>query len=118
MELFDTTQHALAAALRGAGSRQKALADNLANVDTPGYRRKDVDFHDALRSAMTGDEDPKALDFAPQTDSSAPIRIDGNSVDIDSESAALAQNALEYDALAQVSISRTAILKTAMGVQP
>jgi flagellar basal-body rod protein FlgB len=118
VELFDTTQHALGAALRGAGARQKALADNLANVATPGYRRKDVEFHDALRDAMTSGEDTKALDFAAQTDSSAPVRTDGNSVDIDSESAALAQNALEYDALAQVSMSRTAILKTAMGVQP
>ena len=117
MELFDTTQQALSAAIRGAGARHKALADNLANVATPGYRRKDVDFHDALRDAMTGGDDPKALEFSAESDASAPVRADGNSVDIDNESAAVAENALTYDALAQVASTRTAILKTAMGVQ-
>jgi flagellar basal-body rod protein FlgB len=118
VELFDSTHHALVAALRGSHARQKALADNIANVDTPGYRRKDVDFQSALRTAVAGEADADTLAFSPQADGSAPVRIDGNSVDIDSEMAASAENALTYDALAQVAIVRTAILKSAMGVQP
>ena len=117
MELFDTTQLALGAALRGAGARQNALSANLANVDTPGYVRKDVDFHGALQAALDGGEvDPQAMDFTPQADASAPVRVDGNSVDIDAESSALAKNSLEYDALARVASARTDILKTAMGL--
>ena len=44
MDLFDTTQTALERAMIGTGARQAALADNLANANTPGYQRKDVDF--------------------------------------------------------------------------
>ena len=115
MELFDSAQLALGAAMRGATARQQALADNLANVDTPGYVRKDVDFHAALRTAMGGG-DVNALGFAPEADRSAPVRVDGNSVDVDAESSAMSQNALEYDALARVSATRIDILKSAMGL--
>jgi flagellar basal-body rod protein FlgB len=116
VELFDSAQMALSAAMRGASVRQQALADNLANVDTPGYARKDVDFHSALRTAMAGGTDVSAMSFAPQADASAPVRVDGNSVDVDAESSAMSQNALEYDALTRVSSARIDILKSAMGV--
>ena len=116
MELFDTTQTALSTALRGSDARQAALADNLANVDTPGYVRKDVDFHGALQSALDSGGPVGSVNFAAQDDSSAPVRADGNSVDADAESSALSQNALEYDALAKVASTRIDILKTAMGV--
>ena len=43
--LFDTTQLALERAIEGAALRHEALADNLANANTPGYQRVDVDFH-------------------------------------------------------------------------
>jgi flagellar basal-body rod protein FlgB len=119
MEIFDTTQHALAAALSGAAQRQNAIADNIANVDTPGYRRKDVDFHAALRGAMAAGA--PALDgasFSPAVDpSAAPVRADGNTVDIDRESAAQASNGLEYEALSQVLKARDDILQTAIGVR-
>ncbi len=42
MNLFDTTQLALDAAMRGTSLRQSAIAQNLANVNTPGYRRQEV----------------------------------------------------------------------------
>ena len=116
MELFDTTQLSLAAALRGATARQSALAGNLANVDTPGYARKDVDFHDALRAAVGAGDNPGNLGFTAQPDGSPAVRADGNSVDVDRENAELSQNALEYDALARVAAARIDILKTAMGV--
>lgn len=116
MDLFDTTQLALGAALRGSSARQAALSDNLANVATPGYVRKDVDFHDTLAAAMDSGAGTKDLNFAPQNDTAAPVRVDGNSVDVDAENSALAQNGLEYDALAKVAGTRIDILKSAMGV--
>jgi flagellar basal-body rod protein FlgB len=116
VELFDTTQLSLAAAMRGADARQSALAGNLANVDTPGYQRKDVDFHGALQSALGGGGDPGNVNFSAQADPSAAVRADGNSVDVDRENSELSQNALEYDALARVASARIDILKTAMGV--
>jgi len=116
VELFDTTQLSLAAALHGSSARQAALADNLANVDTPGYVRKDVDFHGTLAAALSAGDSPSDLSFSAQDDASAPVRADGNSVDTDAENSALAQNGLEYDALAKVAGTRIDILKTAMGV--
>jgi flagellar basal-body rod protein FlgB len=119
MEIFDTTQLALAAAMTGAAQRQNAIADNIANVDTPGYRRKDVDFHSALRGAMAaGGSSLDGMSFSPAEDPSAsPVRADGNTVDIDREAAAQASNGLEYEALSQVLKTRDDIIQTAIGVR-
>jgi flagellar basal-body rod protein FlgB len=119
--LFDTTQLALERAIEGAGKRHEALAANLANVNTPGYQRLEVDFHSALASAMDrGDQAHNALErlsFKPAQDQTAGVtRADGSTVDIDSESAKLAENALEQQASVQVAHTRINILKAAMGV--
>lgn len=117
MELFDTVQVALERALSGASLRQEALAENLANVNTPGYQRRDVDFQGALRSAMeSGKAAVAATPMEITTDPSAPMRADGNSVDVDAEAAGLAKNGLEYQALTTVLRSRSDILRSAMGV--
>lgn len=118
MTLFDVTQVALESAIRGAAVRQTALASNVANANTPGYRRQDVDFQGALRSAV--DSGQKAniehVAFSAGPDGSAPMQADGNSVDIDVENATLAKNGLQYEALVSVTAARIAILKAAMGV--
>jgi len=119
--LFDTTQLALERSIEGAGKRHEALAANLANANTPGYQRVDVDFHGALASAMgRGEESREALhsvSFSPAQDASAgAVRADGSTVDVDAESAKLAANALEHQAAVQVAHARIGILKSAMGV--
>src|SRR3954470_3128093 len=115
--LYDNTQLALERAISGASLRQQVLANNLANAETPGFQRSDVDFHSTLAQAMkTGD--PNAIEstgFSPQVDNQT-LRADGNGVDIDVESADMAKNGLEYDALISVSKARTSILRTAMGL--
>jgi len=113
VSLFDFTEISLESAMRGAGLRQQVLANNIANANTPGYVRQDVDFHSALRAAMDGG-DPAQAQFDVQTDGSA-VTADGNGVDIDRENAYLAQNALEYESLAQVARGRIDILLAAMG---
>ena len=116
MQLFDTVHLALERALTGASMRHAALSENIANVNTPGYQRKDVDFHSALQAAMPGGTSAlAATGFTVETDGAAPVRADGNSVDIDTENAGLAQNALEYEALGQVLKARDEILRTAIG---
>jgi flagellar basal-body rod protein FlgB len=122
MSLFDATQLGLERAIQGAATRQTALTGNVANANTPGYRRQDVDFHSALRAAFAEgtDQQPQALDnvaFKPQVDSNATMQADGNGVDIDVENADLAKNGLEYEALVTVARARLDILKSAMGVQ-
>ncbi len=118
MPLFDNTQLALERAISGAALRQEVLANNLANAETPGFRRSDVDFHSTLAQAMKTN-DPEAIEsttFSPQTDQQV-LRADGNGVDIDVESANMAKNGLEYEALVGVARARIAMLKSAMGVQ-
>jgi flagellar basal-body rod protein FlgB len=117
MEIFDTTQAALAAAMTGAAQRQNAIADNIANVDTPGYQRKDVDFHATLQQALQTGQPLDGVAFSPTVDGSRSVRADGSGVDPDQESADLAENSLEYEALVQVAGARTNILQIAMGVR-
>jgi flagellar basal-body rod protein FlgB len=118
MELFDTVHVALERAIQGASLRHQALAANIANVNTPGYRRQDVDFHSALQAAMPGGREAvAATEIGAEVDAAAPMRQDGNSVDIDNEAANLAENALEYEALAQVLRVRGDIIEIAIGVR-
>lgn len=120
MSLFDSTQLALEAAMRGATLRQTLLTDNLANVNTPGYQRKDVDFHATLRAAEASDASDATLQdlsFQPTTDASRTVRADGSGIDADQESATLAENSLDYQALVQVDSTRNSILQTAIGVR-
>jgi len=118
VEIYDTTQLSLEKAIEGAAARQEAIAQNLANVDTPGYQRVDVDFHQTLSNAMaSGTQDLRSATFSPQRDASATVRADGSTVDPDVESAAQARNGLEYEALVQISKARTDILESAMGTK-
>ncbi len=122
MELFDVTQIALERALQGSSLRQQVLANNLANANTPGFKRSDVNFQDSLGRALSaagaGDGAPDALGglaFGPETDSTSTMRADGNNVDVDAEMANLQENSLEYQALVSVARSRLAMLKTVIG---
>lgn len=117
MSLFDTTQLSLEAALRGASLRQTLLTSNMANVNTPGYQRRDVDFHAALQEAQRTGRAPDEVAFEPQVEADRVVRADGSGVDVDQEAAAIAQNGLEYQALVQVASSRVHIMQTAIGVR-
>lgn len=89
--------------------RNEVIANNIANVNTPGYKRKDVQFESFLMAALTGDNslDKRVsrirldrLDAQVYTDySNLSYRLDGNNVDIDTETANLAENQIRYYAL-------------------
>jgi flagellar basal-body rod protein FlgB len=117
--LIDSTQLALERAMQGAGMRQQALAANIANVNTPGYQRQDVDFHSALAGALRSEDPEHALEgtaFAITSDAGAVVRADGSGIDLDAESAQLAANGLEYEQLAAAARVRVQILRSAMGI--
>lgn len=124
MNLFDPTQNLLEAAMRGAAQRQSALSRNLANANTPGYQRLDVDFHSALQDAWSNTNVGRAPSaggvlhdtaFETQADNAATMRQDGGTVDLDVEASNLAANGLEYEALVSVARARNEILKSALG---
>ena len=112
MDLFDTTQTALERALQGTSARQSALAENLANANTPGYQRRDVDFQSALRSALgQGKDAVERSALSRVTDTSAAVRAD-----VEREGASLARVGLEHDALVSIAGARNNILRAAMGI--
>jgi flagellar basal-body rod protein FlgB len=116
MELFDTTQIGLERALSGSSLRQQAIAQNIANVNTPGYRRKDVDFQTALHDAWNdGESAVERASITTKTDNSTTMRADGNAVDIDAEASEQAKNGLTYEAVSQLMKTRVSIIKSAIG---
>ncbi len=120
MGLFDTTQLGLEQALSGASLRQRAIANNIANANTAGYKRSDVDFHSALAGALGAPDAQsrlRGLSFKTETDTSSATRADGNNVDIDQELANLSQTSLEYQSLVTVARARLAMLQIAMGTR-
>ena len=79
--------------------RQNVLSGNLANVNTPGYKRRDVDFAIELEQAEMGIPNPKAGGVT--TDPGA-IRIDGNGVDLEKEVFMLGENEIRYQTTPQM----------------
>lgn len=99
-------------ALDGTWERNKAITQNIANENTPKYKRKIVSFEDQLKESIqknrisleTTNEKHIGVsknNFSPKTikDPSTSYRIDGNNVNINTESADLAKNTIMYDAL-------------------
>jgi len=121
MALVDSTQQLLEAAMRGSWQRETALTNNIANADTPGYRPQEVDFESALQSAVSsGEGEPSGealsqLQF-PTLTSTQQAGPNGGAVSVDQESAKLAENGLDYQALTQVVGARDSIVRSAMGV--
>lgn len=129
-DMFKTAD-LLAHGLDAAQLRQDTIANNIANVDTPGFKASSVEFEsymkDALENDGTGFEmkttDGKhiqtgfsdALDVQPQvvTDNNT-MRLDGNSVDIDEQMSALAKNTVWYNTLAMKLNGELGRLKTAI----
>jgi flagellar basal-body rod protein FlgB len=74
--------HALSSALDGLAARQRAIADNIANVNTPNYRAKVVSFEDALASSVASGSGTVAPSVALSTDATDQ---NGNNVNLDEE---------------------------------
>lgn len=103
--------HQTALGLRS--QRQSVIASNIANADTPNYKARDMDFSSALRAAMGGNVSPIGMSttsrghmpmMAPATAPALQYRqesqssVDGNTVDMDTERSAMAENSFQYEA--------------------
>ncbi|MDI9513541.1 MAG: flagellar basal body rod protein FlgB [Clostridiaceae bacterium] len=95
-------------ALDASWLRNEVISNNIANVDTPGYKRKTVKFEEFLSSEMKtgkiskGQTRLKSSDIMVSHDySTLSYRSDGNNVDIENEMAELATNSLRYNTLIQ-----------------
>ncbi len=105
-------------ALDASWTRNETIAQNIANVDTPGYKRKDVAFKEYLNAALEpgsfegfrtdkrhipiggGSIDDVKMKVTQPNDCFS-ARLDGNNVDIENEMAQMAKNTIEYNTLIQ-----------------
>lgn len=104
--LFGPHVNNLQNALGRASQRHALLTNNLANVNTPGYRRQDLDFNIVLEQEMS------ASGFGPSgVTSSGALRLDGNGVDLEKEVMSLAETELRFQALTDAASSYFSGLK-------
>jgi flagellar basal-body rod protein FlgB len=87
-----------------AALRHKVLANNVANVNTPGFKRSDVEFAQELDRVLRdkGLEGVKDVKLRISKPDETAFRNDGNNVSIDKEMAAMSENALLYQIYAQL----------------
>jgi flagellar basal-body rod protein FlgB len=110
------TNALLSRLLHVASLRQRVIAQNVANVNTPGYHQLEIKFEDAFAHALSQGDRQAALQVQPQVmeNTTAPERVDGNNVDIDVEVARLNKNTLLYRAFAQIIASHVATQRSAI----
>ena len=109
--------------------RNEVIAQNIANVDTPGYKKRTVKFEEYLANALKGSnfkgfkthskhisiggDNVDSIDIKVTQDyKELSMRLDGNNVDIEAEMAAMAKNTIQYNTLVQSLNSRFKSLKS------
>jgi len=112
----DPTLEAAGAYLGRLSQRQQIVASNLANIDTPGYKTKDISFHATMEELLSESSSglrtsrpehigekasvpPQAQVFEVQGN---PVRADQNNVDIDKEMLKLSETAFGYSLMSQI----------------
>lgn len=112
MNLFDNTIRSLESSLAYSAAKNRTIANNIANVDTPNYKAEKVEFKNVLASEIVGTAankrtHPKHFSFQSAENQSYVIRKEnnttynhnGNNVDVDQEMAELAKNQIYYQAV-------------------
>jgi len=89
-------------------ARQKLVASNIANADTPGYRTKDVDFRSELLGAIHGNT-PAVVEVEGLA-----THNDGNNVNIDREARLLAENAIRFNVASNLVRSQLRMIRMAI----
>ena len=88
-------------------TRQKLVASNIANADTPGYHTRDIDFQFEFQNAAGGE--PRILEAAGLA-----AKNDGNNVSLDRESRLLAENALRFQMASNLMRSQIRAVRSAI----
>jgi flagellar basal-body rod protein FlgB len=111
--LEDVSITALHAALDGLSARQRAISDNIANVNTPYYRAKSVAFEGSLQQALSDGSDPMSA-TATTTESTAPVGMTFSNVDLNTETVSSVNTQLAYDLALRATGDRFTLLRTAV----
>ncbi|MFZ2448586.1 MAG: flagellar basal body rod protein FlgB [Syntrophobacteraceae bacterium] len=119
--VFDRTVQMMQDRLSLNSLNQKLISGNLANINTPGYRAKEVSFDKALRESleeqvlqMVRSSGAHITPEDPVNAMSAPEIVEGDGVDLDTEMVKLAKNSVEYQYMVSMLNKKFTMLKTAI----
>ena len=104
MDKVSNTASLLAAAIKAEALRQKTIADNIANLETPGYRRGDVRFEELLAKAMDsqGNVDVSKVEPNVYQPRNTPVKANGNDVNLETEVGEMIKNSLRHKTLVRL----------------
>jgi flagellar basal-body rod protein FlgB len=105
------TSVALGSALDGLSLRQRTIANNIANVNTPNYHAKRVQFEDALAASVSAGEGQAT---ASVTTSQEPTQLNGNNVNLDTETLSNVDTVLRYQFASRAIGEQFTALRTAL----
>lgn len=114
--VFDETSVINNKLMELAQERQKVIANNLANAETPNYVRMDLDFQKKLKQLLADGDMQQFQDYNGELveDSKNPKRLDGNNVVIPQEMNDMMQNGVYFNLLSKAFSTRMNILKSAI----
>jgi flagellar basal-body rod protein FlgB len=110
--LSDLATNALYEAMQGLWAQQQAVANNVANVDTPGYQAKDVSFESSLSQAIAAG-DPSQMQVSVTT-STAPDQQDGNNVNLADQMTQGEKASMQFQTMVDAMNAKFQLLSTAI----
>ena len=130
--MFDSTWKVIAKDLEGLSHRYRAVGQNLANSNTPGYARREVSFEDQLKDVIDGSDrltlsitNDKHIKTGSETASEVIpregrvqdqlYRLDRNNVNPEIEIARLSETRMGYEAMTQLMAKKVSVYKMAIG---
>ena len=109
----DVSTSSLKVSVTGLAARQTAIADNIANIETPGYRARKVAFEEALHGAVARGESPAGVKPSTQT-SLEPTRLNGSNVNLDEETLSHLDTTMRYQLTLRAMDSKYGMLRDAI----
>lgn len=98
--------------LQQSEMRQRVISQNIANVNTPGYKSVELGFVKALGTSQSNDMEAVVRQTAGLVE-----REDGNNVDLESEMAKLTKNSLEFETYSHLLVAKFSMLRSAINGQ-
>ena len=109
----DISTSSLHVAVAGLSARQSAIANNIANIETPGYQARKVNFEEALRGAVAQGKSPAGVSPSIQN-SLEPTRLNGSNVNLDEETLSHIDTTMRYQLTLRALDSKYGMLRDAI----
>jgi flagellar basal-body rod protein FlgB len=110
LRMVDSVSQSLEKYMDVLSARQKLVASNIANIDTPGYKTQDVDFQAEFNSLLSGE----STSVHPKEVTGIRVKNDGNSVNLDREARLLSENSIRFSTASNLVKGQLRMLKSAI----